>query len=80
MASLDSSQRPNTTFDFSEHNLNDLSGFDTAPCQGGNSDMASAYLARILYPPTIRTLFVIPEKERNAWASELILFSATSTL
>ena len=46
MASLESSQEPNAAFDFSEHNLNDLSGFDTAPCQGGNSDMASAYLAR----------------------------------
>jgi len=34
------------TWDFSENHLKNYSGFDLAPCEGGNADMSTAYLAR----------------------------------
>jgi C1A family cysteine protease len=34
------------TWDFSENNLKNYSGFDLAPCDGGNDYMSCAYLAR----------------------------------
>lgn len=34
------------TWDFSEYNLNMNHGFDWLPCEGGNGDMSTAYLAR----------------------------------
>ena len=46
MASLESSLMPGETRDFSENNLNNLAGFDLAPCLGGNADMSTAYLMR----------------------------------
>jgi len=35
-----------TIWDFSENNLKNTSGFDWGPCEGGNSDMAIAYMSR----------------------------------
>ena len=39
-------QAPGKTMNFSEEHLNQNSGFDYGECQGGNYDMATAYLAR----------------------------------
>jgi len=36
--------------DFSEDNLKHLHGFDATPCQGGNEQMSTAYLARFQGP------------------------------
>jgi PKD repeat protein len=44
--SMESEALPTQLFDFSENNLKNLAGFDLGPCAGGNSDMATAYLAR----------------------------------
>ena len=38
------------TFDLSENNLKECSGYDYSPCGGGNLDMATAYLSRISGP------------------------------
>ncbi|MGQ9577904.1 MAG: lectin like domain-containing protein [Candidatus Aminicenantales bacterium] len=45
-ASLESFLLPDETWDFSEQNLIDRHGFDYGPCEGGNINMASAYLTR----------------------------------
>ncbi len=34
------------TWDFSENHLKNYHGFDWGPCEGGNADMSTAYLAR----------------------------------
>lgn len=39
-------QLQSETWDFSENNLKNTHGFDWDPCEGGNADMAIAYLAR----------------------------------
>ena len=44
--SLESGLLPAETWDFSENNLKDLSGFDMGPCGGGYEEFAVAYLAR----------------------------------
>ncbi|MGB8261975.1 MAG: lectin like domain-containing protein [Terracidiphilus sp.] len=44
--SMESSLLPAETWNFSENNLNNLSGFDTGRCNGGNGIMSTAYLAR----------------------------------
>ncbi len=44
--SLESRLMPKETWDFSEENLIETHGFDKTPCQGGNFNMAAAYLAR----------------------------------
>ncbi len=44
--SMESNLLPAETWDFSENNLKNLSGFDLGPCAGGNGYMATAYLAR----------------------------------
>jgi C1A family cysteine protease len=44
--SLESTNLPASTWDFSENNLKNNHGFDLSPCQGGNYLMAAAYLAR----------------------------------
>jgi len=44
--SLESTLLPGHLFDFSENNLKDTHGFDPGPCDGGNADMSTAYLAR----------------------------------
>jgi C1A family cysteine protease len=44
--SAESALLPAKTYDFSENNMKNLSGFDNTPCQGGNSNMSIAYLAR----------------------------------
>ncbi|WP_051328170.1 lectin like domain-containing protein [Desulfatirhabdium butyrativorans] len=44
--SLESYLMPSENWDFSEEDLNDTHGFDAAPCEGGNSFMSAAYLAR----------------------------------
>ena len=46
MAMLESRLLTGESRDFSENNLKDTSGFDYAPCDGGDSKMATAYLAR----------------------------------
>ncbi|MCX5786245.1 MAG: lectin like domain-containing protein [Elusimicrobia bacterium] len=46
MASLESRLLPGESRDFSENNLKNTSGFDYAPCDGGEYAMATAYLAR----------------------------------
>ena len=46
LASLESTQLPGTTWDFSENNMKNTHGYDLSSCQGGNSLMATAYLAR----------------------------------
>jgi C1A family cysteine protease len=45
-ASSESAQRLDATWDFSEEHLNLAHGFDIAPCNGGNAQMSTAYLAR----------------------------------
>ncbi len=44
--SLESGLLPAETWDFSENNLKNLSGFDMGPCGGGYGEFAVAYLAR----------------------------------
>ena len=44
--SLESTLLTAQSWDFSEDNLKNTHGFDLAPCDGGNSDMSTAYLAR----------------------------------
>jgi C1A family cysteine protease len=44
--SMESALLPNESWNFSENNLNNLSGFDYAPCMGGSELMSTAYLAR----------------------------------
>jgi len=44
--SLESYLRPGATWDFSENNLKNTSGYDMAPDAGGNMMMSTAYLAR----------------------------------
>ncbi len=44
--SLESALLPGATWDFSENNLKNLSGFDVSPCSGGNAHMSMAYMAR----------------------------------
>lgn len=45
-SSLESGLKAKEARDFSEAHLNDTHGFDFAWCQGGNLNMATAYLAR----------------------------------
>jgi len=44
--SMESEVLSSQMFDFSENNLKNTHGFDYASCSGGNSQMATAYLAR----------------------------------
>lgn len=44
--SLESTNLPETRWDFSENHLKNTHGFDLTPCQGGNYQMSTAYLAR----------------------------------
>lgn len=44
--SMESWLKPGETWDFSENNLKNLSGFDIACCDGGDAFMSTAYLAR----------------------------------
>jgi C1A family cysteine protease len=44
--SLESALLPSETWDFSENNLKDTSGFDLGACDGGNAQMSMAYLGR----------------------------------
>lgn len=44
--SLESTNLPETSWDFSENHLKNTHGFDLSPCQGGNYQMSTAYLAR----------------------------------
>ena len=44
--SLESNLMPLEQWDFSENNLKNTHGFDMGPCDGGNADMSTAYLAR----------------------------------
>ena len=44
--SLESSLLPSSVYDFSENHMKNTHGFDFACCSGGNSFMATAYLAR----------------------------------
>jgi len=44
--SMESEALPGQLWDFSENNLKNTHGFDLGPCSGGNSQMATAYLAR----------------------------------
>jgi C1A family cysteine protease len=46
MGSLESNLLTAETWDFSENNLKNTSGFDYGPCDGGNEEMATAYFAR----------------------------------
>ena len=46
MGSLESNLLTAETWDFSENNLKNTHGFDWGPCDGGNGDMSTAYLAR----------------------------------
>jgi len=46
MASLESTLLTGESWDFSENNLKNTSGFDWGHCAGGNDDMAIAYLGR----------------------------------
>lgn len=48
--SLESCLLPDETWDFSEKNMVNLDGFDLGVNDGGNADMATAYLARWLGP------------------------------
>jgi len=44
--SMESNLKPGETWDFSENNLKNTHGFTWGPCEGGNRDIAIAYLAR----------------------------------
>ncbi len=44
--SLESILMPSEVWDFSENNLKNTHGFDLDPCDGGNADISTAYLAR----------------------------------
>jgi C1A family cysteine protease len=44
--SVESNLLPSESWDFSENNLKNTHGFDWEPCEGGNADIAMAYLAR----------------------------------
>lgn len=44
--SLESNLLPSETWNFSENNLKNTHGFDLGHCDGGNGEMATAYLAR----------------------------------
>jgi C1A family cysteine protease len=44
--SLESTNLPETSWDFSENHMKNTHGFDLSPCQGGNYQMSTAYLAR----------------------------------
>ena len=44
--SLESEDLPGQLWDFSENNLKNTAGFDLGPCDGGNAQMATAYLTR----------------------------------
>jgi C1A family cysteine protease len=46
MGSIESNLLTAETWDFSENNLKNTHGFDWGPCDGGNGDMSTAYLAR----------------------------------
>lgn len=46
LASLESTLLTGESWDFSENNLKNTSGFDWGHCDGGNDDMAMAYLGR----------------------------------
>lgn len=48
LASLESRLRmlTSSTYDLSENNIKECHGFESAPCNGGNIDMAAAYMAR----------------------------------
>ncbi len=50
--SLESNLLPSETWDFSENNLKNTSGFDGGPCSGGNGFMSMAYLSRWSGPVT----------------------------
>ncbi len=50
--SLESYMLPKESWDFSEQDMNQSHGFDPPPCEGGNSIMATAYLARWSGPLT----------------------------
>jgi len=45
-SSLESTLLPEESWDFSENNMKNRHGYDFAPCMGGNSLMATAYLSR----------------------------------
>lgn len=44
--SLESGLMPAESWSFSENNIKNTHGFDISPCNGGNVEMATAYLAR----------------------------------
>jgi len=46
MASLESSLLPSETRNFSEQNLKNTHGFNWGPCDGGNTDISTAYMMR----------------------------------
>jgi C1A family cysteine protease len=46
LGSMESNLKPAETWDFSENNMKNTHGFSPGPCEGGNSSMAIAYLAR----------------------------------
>ncbi|MCX5785705.1 MAG: lectin like domain-containing protein [Elusimicrobia bacterium] len=46
MGSLESRLLTGEFWDFSENNLKDSAGFNWGPCDGGNRDLATAYLSR----------------------------------
>jgi C1A family cysteine protease len=46
MGSMESALMPAESRDFSENNLKNLHGYLWTPCDGGNADMAAAYLGR----------------------------------
>jgi len=61
---------PAETWDFSENNMNNNHGFDRARCDGGNKNMALAYLARWDGPITeaddpFESADIIQDKERR---------------
>ncbi len=46
MGSVESNLMPGENRDFAENHLKNTHGFDWGPCDGGNGDMATAYMAR----------------------------------
>ncbi|MDO8806375.1 MAG: C1 family peptidase, partial [Elusimicrobiota bacterium] len=71
VGAVESRLKTGETWDFSENNLKDTSGFDYAPCFGGQHFMALAYFSRWsgLWPETADPYSVVPNKQSASYPS-----------
>jgi len=78
--SMESALIYDNIWNFSENNLNNRHGFDPASCQGGNSYMSAAYLARLDGPileseDPYPTSFIVTDKKPSKHLTEMLMFS-----